>query len=187
MTLEELRQLVLDRLRQPWQPVDRGQALAFCVAVGLLLFLKCVLHDGWIPILDSANLVFHEAGHHIYGIFGRTLGLYGGTLGQLTFPAVVALSGIWTRQPLHVAVGALWFGENLTDIARYMASVHADVVYLVGGSEHDWENIFARWHLVDNEDVKYTRIVRLVGWLAMISPAIWLWLRSKVSNEATNR
>jgi hypothetical protein len=165
------------QLAEPWEPVERAQTLGTVVAVGFLCLLKLILHDGWIPVLDHANLVFHEAGHKIYGIFGRTLGLYGGTLGQLSFPIIIAATYYWKRQAIGFVVGLVWLGENLTDVARYMASVHAEVVMLVGGTEHDWENIFARWHIVDNDDVPITRVVRLVGWLFMIVPPAWLWLR----------
>ena len=184
MTPDDIRK----QLSEPWEPIERSQALAVLIGVGLLCLTKLSLHDGWIPILDHANLVFHEAGHKIYGLLGRTPGLYGGTLGQLSFPVIIAATYYWKRQAVGCVVGLVWLGENLTDVARYMASVHAEVVMLVGGSEHDWETIFARWHIVDNDDVPYTRVVRLIGWLFMIVPLIWLWLcrdRRKPALEST--
>lgn len=181
MTLDEVR----ERLAEPWEPVGRAEAIGTIVAVAFLLLLKITLHDGWIPILDHANLVFHEAGHHIYGILGGTLGLYGGTLGQCSFPVIVAAHYYWKRQPLGFVVGLVWLGENFTDVARYMASVHAEYVMLVGGNEHDWENIFARWHIVDNDDVPITRVVRLIGWILMIAPVVWLWLRNRSNRSAS--
>lgn len=33
--------------------------------------------------IDGVNLAFHEAGHLIFAPFGSTLGILGGTLGQL--------------------------------------------------------------------------------------------------------
>ena len=39
--------------------------------------------------LDFVNLAFRQAVHPFFGLFGDTLGLYGGTIGQLVFPVGV--------------------------------------------------------------------------------------------------
>ena len=44
--------------------------------------------DGFISIIEDANIVFHEAGHLWFAIFGDSMGLYGGRLGQLLPPVV---------------------------------------------------------------------------------------------------
>lgn len=41
--------------------------------------------------LDGANLLFHEAGHVFFGLFGQTIGMLGGTLGQLVFPVAAGV------------------------------------------------------------------------------------------------
>ena len=89
---------------QPRSPPDASpaalqagpKAVCAAVSVALVVIAVCMKKWGWVPILDSVNLVFHEAGHPIFGIFGDTLGLYGGTLGQLVFPVAVTVS-FWRR------------------------------------------------------------------------------------------
>jgi len=95
-------------------------------------------------IIDHVNLVFHEAGHHIYGILGDTMELYGGTMGQLTFPTVTAVVFLRQGSLISFAVSMLWFFENFFGIATYMADARAQVLPLIGGIKHDWAEIFTR-------------------------------------------
>ena len=69
----------------------------------VLAFAYRVSVDGFIPVLDHANLAFHEAGHVFFGVLGPTLGLYGGTLGQLVFPAVATATFLRKKAPLSAA------------------------------------------------------------------------------------
>jgi p-aminobenzoyl-glutamate transporter AbgT len=55
------------------------------VALSVLVFMS---EPGFVFILDHANLLFHEAGHPVAGVFSQRMEVYGGTLGQLTFPLV---------------------------------------------------------------------------------------------------
>ena len=70
-------------------PVSGISVLAIAGCVFLLMLFYRLSDEDFIPILDHANLAFHEAGHPIFGIFGWTMGLLGGTLGQLVFPIAV--------------------------------------------------------------------------------------------------
>ena len=83
----------------PWRPVPRSHTIAALIGLGLLALWMAVDDDAYLRPLDDANLAFHEVGHQIYGLFGSTLALYGGTLGQLTFPAVAAATFFWRRDP----------------------------------------------------------------------------------------
>ena len=86
-------------------------------------------------IIDHANLLFHEAGHPIIGIFWRRIEPYGGTIGQLVFPCVLAIS-FWRKdQALPFAASVIWFFENWLNISRYMADARAMELPLVGGGD----------------------------------------------------
>lgn len=135
---------------------------------------------GWTPLLDSANLAFHEAGHLGYGVFGETAGLYGGVLGQLTFPVVVIGLFGFRRQAHGVAVGAIWFAQNLFNIARYMADARAGELPLVGGGEHDFENIFTRWGVL-HRDLAIADTTRTIAWLLIGVTLAWLAWRYRRS------
>lgn len=160
-----------------WSPVPPFALTAYWIAAALILWLAHT-GEGWVFVLDSANLAFHEAGHPIFSILGESITVYGGTLGQLTFPLVAA----WTFRRQHntasYAFTLLWLGENLFNIARYMADARAQILPLVGNGEHDWTEIFSRWHVLGG-DTFIAGIVRLIGWGIILGTGAWLWYRSQ--------
>ena len=143
------------------------------VAFGALFYLLKTDDDGFLFVVDHANLVFHEAGHVIFGILGRTLGLYGGTLGQLTIPLIVGVAFRIQREPVSFAIAGVWFFQNFLNIARYMADARAQRLPLVGGGDHDWTNILSRWGALAS-DTAIANVVTAAGWLGMA--AVWGWL-----------
>jgi hypothetical protein len=151
---------------------------------GLIVWLLLAGDPGWTPILDSANLAFHEAGHMGYGVFGETMALYGGILGQLSFPLIVMIVFFWRRQAHGVAVGGVWFAQNLFNIARYMADARARELPLVGGGEHDFEHIFLRWGVL-RRDLEIADHTRTLGWIGLIAALAWLaWRYRRAQHDA---
>jgi len=165
-----------------WQAVSGAGLLAAAGIVVLLLVIHWSSRDGWIPILDSANLALHEAGHPIIGAFSERLMVYGGTIFQLAFPAVVAVHFARRGEPAGLVVGLVWLGENLLNVARYMADARVQELPLVGGGEHDWTEIFLRWGVLQ-KDVKIAACTRWLGYALMVGAVFWLWRRYKDNNE----
>ena len=129
--------------------------------------------DGWVHVLDGANLVFHEAGHPLLGVFSGHLAVYGGTLAQLLLPISVA-AGFWLRRAaVSFAFALLWLIESLWNVARYMAGARSQALALVGGGEHDWAEILARWGAL-HLDTTLAGTVRALGWLGAIGVLGWL-------------
>lgn len=159
--------------KEAWRPVGFVKFAGF--SAGLLLFIVFMrmCEPGFVFGLDSANLLFHEAGHPVFGLLGSTMELYGGTLGQLVFPVVLIV--YFRRQGLAVscAAGWIWLFENFFNIARYMADARAQILDLVGGGGHDWNNIFTRWHVI-RHDTAIANAVTAAGWAGIV--LVWLWL-----------
>ena len=156
-----------------WKPISNAR---FAIAMsGLALLALLYLHDadGYLLGVDDINLAFHEAGHLIFGVLGDTINLYGGTLGQLVFPAAVAFQFVRQAEPLGVFFGTIWFCENLFNIARYAGDARAQVIPLLGG-EHDWFAIFNRWGVL-RADTAIAGVIRAVGWLGMVAAAVWIF------------
>ncbi|MEW6681492.1 MAG: hypothetical protein AB1451_01005 [Nitrospirota bacterium] len=168
---------MFERLREwsqeAWRPVLHWHLALASLGFAWIVYLLTAAESGWVRIIDDANLVFHEAGHPIFGILGSTLGLYGGTLGQLAIPAGIAAAFWARREAVGVAVTGFWFFENFLNIARYMADARAQVLPLVGGGEHDWTTIFSRWGVLSS-DTAIAGFAAGVGWLGMIG--VWGWL-----------
>jgi len=169
-----------DDLVEAWGPVSLAKLIAVALFAALLAWLEST-GARWVPFLDSANLAFHEAGHLIYGIFGPTLALYGGTLGQLTFPVVCAVIFIFRREAASLAVCLIWFGQNLCNIGRYAADARAQELPLVGGGEHDWTRILSRWGAL-NADLRVGKTFHTLGVGAMLVAVVGLalvWYRAR--------
>jgi len=154
----------------------------FFLICSLLIFL--IISDdnnGYISIIDDANLLFHEAGHLIFGLFGDTMGLYGGTLGQLAIPIICGIAFLRQESLFSVSVVSLWFFENFFNIARYMADARSRMLPLVGGGEHDWTNILTRWGVLQY-DTTLATILRIMGWTGLFLTLLWisyLWWQDK--------
>jgi hypothetical protein len=160
-----------------WNIVTTSKLIAFAVGVGLFAVLVFCSEPGFVFIVDHANLLFHEAGHPFVGLFSERLEPYGGTLGQLTFPAVLAISFWRKEEPVPVAVSAIWFFENFLNIGRYMADARALELPLLGGGDHDWNTIFSRWHVLQH-DVQIGSTVKTLGWLGMLAACAWVGWRA---------
>jgi hypothetical protein len=103
--------------------------------------------------LDWVNLPFHEAGHLFLAPFGRLLHFLGGTLMQLVVPALLAASFLKRRSPFSASACLWWLGESLLNVSVYMGDARDLRLELVGGGEHDWNEIFYRLGLLDQDSV----------------------------------
>ena len=137
--------------------------------------------------IDSANLVVHEGGHNLFGWFGPTLGLWGGTLLQWLVPFLLAVYFFTERQTTGFVFCLFFFFENWLYTATYMADARAQVLPSVGltsGSpdfvEHDFFRIFSNLGVL-NHDTQIAAVVRLLGWCGMLACVAWLATRIRVS------
>jgi len=164
-----------------WADVTTSKLIGFAIGTGLFVLLVLVSESGFVFLIDHANLLFHEAGHPIIGLFSSRLEPYGGTIGQLVFPIVLAVS-FWRKdQPLSFAGSLIWFFENWLNIARYMADARAQELPLVGGGDHDWSTIFGRWNVLAY-DTSIATIVKFIGWTGMAAVCawvVWRWYRDR--------
>jgi hypothetical protein len=161
---------------EPWKSVTLTQFAGFGFGMAVFCTLVFLSEPGFIFLIDHANLLFHEAGHPIIGLFSDRLEIYGGTIGQLTFPALLAIS-FWRKgQALSFAGALIWFFENWWNIARYMADARALELPLVGGGDHDWNTIFTRWNVLQY-DTRIAETVKVAGWIGVALTFAWVCLR----------
>lgn len=118
------------------------------------LFVALLPYAAWLVFayhyhfIDGANLLFHEAGHMIFGIFGRTMHFLGGTLGQLVFPVATAVYFWREDKRFDAAVCVLWLGESLMYAGVYMADANRRALPLINDGIHDWWWLFTRFGLL---------------------------------------
>jgi len=165
-----------------WKPISNQRFGVAMVGLAVLLLLYQSDSDGYLTGLDDMNLAFHEAGHLIFGFLGSTLGLYGGTIGQLFFPTTVTVSFPRQKDAAGMFGGVIWFCENLLNIARYAADARAQELPLLGGT-HDWGLIFTRWEVLPY-DVQIAGVIRFTGYAGMAAAALGLFLLWNNTREA---
>jgi hypothetical protein len=138
--------------------------------------------------LDLVNLPFHEAGHLFLTPFGSTISFLGGTIGQLGVPAgLIAYFLLHQRQPLGSAFCTWWLGENLVNISLYMADARDLDLPLVGGGEHDWNELFFRFGLLGETSVRaISGFTHVVGAFVMVLGLLW-WTHFVLSDAQQRR
>lgn len=171
-------------LKANWQPVSQAALIAWLVFYGLFL-LHALTDDSGFLLIDHVNLIVHEAGHLLFGWFGPTLGLWGGTLLELLVPLALAVYFVFHRHTTGAAFAAFFLFENLLYIATYMADARAQLLPLItvgdpGAGAHDWFNIFARLGLLQ-QDTLIAGLVRTAGWVGMLGTVAWLVRRAKAA------
>jgi hypothetical protein len=176
--MREYLQSILD---EPWKPVPRVALWAWLVFYGSFLVYAFSAHGGFL-FIDSANLVVHEGGHNLFGWFGPTLGLWGGTLLQWLVPFLLAVYFFSERQTAGFVFCLFFFFENWLYTATYMADARAQVLPLVTTGdpdfvEHDFFAIFSSLGIL-NYDTKIAMVVRVLGWCGMLAVVAWLAMQT---------
>ena len=125
--------------------------------------------------MDFVNLAFHEFGHLFFSPFGSTLHYLGGTLFQLLVPGMLIFYFILRREePAGSAVCLWWVGENLINVSIYMSDARELMMPLVGGGDHDWNELFYRFGLLGEEAVaRVAGSTHVLGVLIMIFGLLW--------------
>ena len=167
---------------EPWKPVSRPALAAWLIFYAGFLIYAYNAHGAGL-FIDAANLVVHEGGHNLFGWFGPTLGLWGGTLLQWLVPFLLATYFFTERETSGFVFSLFFFFENWLYTATYMADARAQGLPLVTTgdpefAEHDWHAIFSSLGVL-NSDTKIAAVVRTLGWCGMIGCVLWLAARNK--------
>jgi hypothetical protein len=132
-------------------------------------------------VLHLPNLVFHEAGHVIFGLFGRFIGVLGGSLLQLGVPIVLAVTFWRQANRFGAAVCAWWAGQNFVDLAPYIADARRLQLTLLGGRTgaevegHDWEYLLSEMGCLHLDQTLGLAAHRL-GLIVMAASLVWAGL-----------
>src|SRR5579871_1298886 len=162
---------------EPWKAVSRPALAGWLVFYGVFLWYAFSAHGGGL-FIDGANLVVHEGGHNLFGWFGPTLGLWGGTLLQWMVPFLLAAYFFTERQTTGFVFCLFFFFENWLYTATYMADARAQELPLVTTGdpdfvEHDFHTIFSSLGVLQY-DTRIAAVVRRLGWCGMIACVVWL-------------
>jgi hypothetical protein len=167
-------------IQSEWKPVALPSLIGWTLV--FLAFLAYAFRNttGFL-FIDSANLVVHEAGHLLFGWFGSSIGIWGGTLLQWLVPLLLAAFFFVQREPAGFAFCMFVFFENWLYTAAYMADARAMTLPLVtvgdpDGAVHDWHFIFSQLGVLSH-DTAIAALTRSGGWIGMMAVVAWLGYR----------
>lgn len=160
--------------------MTRGARIALIVALAAwtIWFARTPLSDDAMEsFLHLPDLVFHEAGHFIFAPFGHFMTVLGGSAMQLVVPIVAAVTFIRQEQPFSAAICGWWAGQNLVDLAPYIADARALQLVLLGGHTgaevegHDWEAILTSLGMI-HRDIQIGYAAYALGIITMIASLV---------------
>lgn len=125
------------------------------IAIVAIYVAVCAANPSTYRFLDRVDLVFHEAGHVIFGFFGEFIGVLGGSIMQVLIPAILVGYFFFHRQPYSAAVTLFWVAQSLFNVCVHVKDARTKVLPLLGDniSAHDWHNILGRLHLLNWDQV----------------------------------
>lgn len=131
---------------------------------------------GVLGFIHGIDLIFHEAGHVIFGFFGEFLAVLGGSLTQVLIPVIATVAFVRTAQWASAAVTLFWTGQSLTDVAIYAADGRAKALPLLAdGLIHDWNYLLGRLGLLQSAET-VGRLMFALGALTMLAALVLLGL-----------
>ncbi len=143
--------------------------------------------------LHGPLLLFHEAGHVLFRLFGEWMTILGGTLGQLLMPAIIVVAFLWkNRDPLGAAVGLWLLGVSLLDVAPYMFDAFDPQLMLLSGATgeqggHDWIYLFSSMGLLQRAPLIGALTHKLGALVLLLSLAWAAWVlqrqRQRIAGE----
>jgi hypothetical protein len=171
---------------------ERVDKTRFWIRVTLLLFfavwgLRLIAMDYRAGEMGSSFLhgpllVFHEAGHVVFSLFGHFMTIAGGTLGQLIMPAVLCGALLVTnRDPFGAAIGLWLIGVSLLDVSPYVYDALYPQLTLLGGGTgeqggHDWIYLLGELHLLKRAHGLGWLIHKLGAVIVLLSIGWGSWL-----------
>lgn len=133
-------------------------------------------------------LVFHEAGHVLFRLFGEWVMVLGGTLGQLLMPAVLGCALLMkNRDPFGAAIGLWLLGASLLDVAPYMYdALHPQLMLLSGttgeAGGHDWIYLFSSMGMLNRAQF-IGAVTHKLGALVLLLALAWAAWVLKLQHE----
>jgi len=114
--------------------------------------------------LHGPLLVFHEAGHVIFSVFGEFVMILGGSFAQLLMPTILAGALLLrNKDTFGAAIGTWLLGVSLLDLSPYVYDSLEPQLILLGGHTgaeggHDWIYLLSETGLLSR--------AHALGWLA---------------------
>ena len=117
-----------------------------------------------VPVLNTVNFIFHEAGHFMFYILGETTMFIMGSGVEILIPFGVTIYFLRNNQPISASISSMWLATAVASVSVYIADAPLQQLELWGGGLHDWAYLLGKYSLLDitEEIVLIFKIIWLV-------------------------
>jgi len=143
-------------------------------AIVLSLYFLWIAYDPMRgSFLDNVDLPIHETGHLLFRVLGEFMGVAGGSLFQVIFPAIFVGYFVWQESYYSAAIVLLWVGQSILNVWVYAADAIVMQLVLTSGftgsegSFHDWNYLLTTTGLIGSTKA-VAGIIRFVGSVTII-------------------
>jgi hypothetical protein len=153
--------------------------IAFAIAVGTY-GVWGALDPNRFGLLNGADLLLHEGGHVVFGIFGiQIVGILGGTLMQLLIPAAIVFEFIRQGKMYSASIALFWLAQNFFHVSVYIKDARTHALPLVGGEIHDWNFLLSRMGLLEQDLILGSAVWAAGALILLVSVAGGIFYGSK--------
>jgi hypothetical protein len=147
------------------KPLFKG---LFALIFGGYLFSALGAPDEF-HLIDSVNLIFHEAGHTILFFAPEVVTVLGGSVMQVLVPLSCALVFLLKREWFSASIVFMWMGYSIVNVSIYAGDAFARALPLLGGDGvvHDWAYLSAELGLGIHV-LTLAKALRWIGIMTMI-------------------
>lgn len=120
----------------------------FVLLIALNFWILIFSNEPW--FINSLNILFHEAGHVIFSLFGHFVMVLGGFLGQTIIPLIFILY-FRAHQNIEGRIFSWWWlSVSLHNSSIYIADARARLLPLIGGQHgHDWVYLLGEMNILE--------------------------------------
>jgi len=124
--------------------------------------------------IDNVNLIFHEAGHIVFGFFGSLTAAFGGTLMQILIPIIFCFYFYKNNEKFSASLLLFWLSQNLFNVYVYVNDAIDMELPLLGGDGvyHDWNYILSSVNLLNYTD-KIASMFYIMGIIVLLFAVVF--------------
>jgi len=137
-------------------------------------FFSAIRSPGVFHLIDSVDLIFHEAGHTLLFWAPEVITVLGGSLMQILVPLTCVIYFSFQRSFFSSALLLFWLGYSIVNVSIYAGDAFARQLPLLGGDGaiHDWMYLSAELGLGKNI-LLLAKALSSLGVITMLGGLAW--------------
>jgi hypothetical protein len=124
------------------------------VLLTALYFVNAIINGANWHIIDSVNLIFHEAGHTIFFFMPEFVMIAAGSFFQIFIPFLCCAYFFYKKEYFSTSIVMFWLGQNFVNVSVYAGDAINMQLSLLGGDSviHDWNYLLINAGLINYTD-----------------------------------